>query len=62
MFRSMPKRPSEPSVPPPMRLKFSSSGAMVRPLASRNAPPRQTSMPPSVTMNAGMPMKAMRKP
>ena len=47
--------PTEPLGPPPSRRKVASSGAMVRPEARVHANPRQTSSPPSVTMNEGMP-------
>ena len=54
--------PSDPNDPPPIREKVSSSGAIVLPPATRNAAPRQTSRPPSVTMKDGMPRKAISTP
>ena len=47
--------PIEPRAPPPIREKRSSSGAMVAPVVTHQAAPRQNNCPPSVTMKAGMP-------
>ena len=47
--------PTEPLGPPPRSWKVVSSGAMVWPAASWKVTLRQTSRPPSVTMNEGMP-------
>ena len=54
--------PTEPLGPPPSSRKVPSRGAIVRPEARVHAKPRQTSSPPSVTMNDGIPTKATRKP
>ena len=48
--------PSEPLGPPPRSWKMPSMGAIVWPCENWNARPRQTSRPPSVTMNDGTPM------
>ena len=47
--------PSDPFGPPPRSWNVGSSGAIVRPLASANAAPRQMSRPPRVTTNDGHP-------
>ncbi len=47
--------PTEPCGPPPISAKRSSSGAIVWPVVTSHAAPRQNSWPPRVTMNAGMP-------
>ena len=47
--------PIEPCGPPPISAKRASSGAIVWPVVTSHAAPRQNSWPPSVTMNAGMP-------
>ena len=47
--------PSAPSTPPPKALKRVSMGAMVWPVVTHQAAPRQTSRPPRVTMKEGMP-------
>ena len=54
--------PTDPLGPPPSSRKVASRGAIVRPEARVHAKPRQTSSPPSVTMNDGMPTKATRNP
>ncbi len=54
--------PMEPFGPPPRSWKILSSGAMVWPCAYRKMRPRQTSRPPSVTMNDGTPPYATRNP
>ena len=47
--------PIEPCGPPPISAKRSSSGAMVSPVVTHHAAPRQNNRPPSVTMKDGMP-------
>ena len=47
--------PIEPCGPPPMSAKRSSSGAIVCPVVTHHAAPRQNNCPPRVTMKAGMP-------
>ena len=47
--------PIEPSGPPPIKANRSSSGAIVAPVVTHQAAPRQNNCPPSVTMKAGMP-------
>ena len=48
--------PIEPCGPPPISAKRSSSGAMVWPVVTHHAAPRQNNCPPRVTMKDGMPM------
>ncbi len=54
--------PIDPLGPPPRSPNVGSSGAIVRPLASWNAAPRQMSRPPRVTTKEGTPMKAITNP
>ena len=50
----LPVAPMAPYGPPPSSAKVASTGEIVRPSAARNATPRQTSNPPSVTMKDGI--------
>ncbi|MDQ0743542.1 hypothetical protein QFZ62_000850 [Clavibacter sp. B3I6] len=49
-------------LPLPMELNSAGRPEMVPPVRSTSATPRNTSMPASVTMNAGMPTNATQKP
>ena len=54
--------PTEPRGPPPISAKRLSSGAIVSPLVTNQAAPRQNNCPPRVTMKAGMPGSATSEP
>ena len=50
----LPVAPTAPFGPPPSSLNVLSRGEIVSPRVIRNATPRQTSKPPSVTIKAGI--------